>query len=335
MASTPEFHPFTSERARQEFVEFYQEKAKRWPIPCETRVVDTPSGQTLVRMSGRAGDPPLVLLPGARGSSLMWIPNIAALSRQHRTYALDLITDVGLSVLRREFGTAEAYVTWLDEVFDVLFPEARFDLLGISYGGWVASVYASRRPARLRKLVLLAPGGAVLRLSWSFFITVLLLSIHLPGRRERRGGERLRRMIRWLFADTLRSAGADGEAIEQEIYDMIMAGRFLARPRLIWPTVFDDDEWRAFRVPTLFLVGENEKIYSPKAVVARLKRLAPTIRTEIIPGAGHDLTMVAAGLVDERILGFLDEPLPEDRAETPRTIPVRDEVGTRCGRLRR
>src|SRR4029453_13913609 len=96
---------------------------------------------------------------------------------------------------------------------------------------------------------------------------------------------------------TRRGAGADGETVEQEIYDMIMAGRFLARPRLIWPTIFDDDEWRAFRGPTLFRGGENEKIYSPKAVVARLKRLAPTIRTEIIPGAGHDLTMVAAGLV--------------------------------------
>jgi pimeloyl-ACP methyl ester carboxylesterase len=324
--ATPDFHPFASDQARQDFLAFYGENAKRWPVPSETRVVDTPSGQTFVRLSGRPGDPPLVLLPGARGSSLMWIQNIAALSRQHRTYALDLITDIGLSRPRREFGTPEAYVAWLDEVFDVLFPEGRFDLLGISYGGWVASLYASRRPERLRKLVLLAPGGAVRRLSWSFFLSVVLLSIHLPGRRERRGGDRVRRVIRWLFADTLRSAGADREAVEQEIYDLVMCGRFLARPRLIWPTVFDDEEWRAFRVPTLFLVGENEKIYSPKAVVARLNRLAPAIRTEIIPGAGHDLTMVTAGLVDERILAFLADPLPEGPSvDAFRSVSVRHE----------
>jgi pimeloyl-ACP methyl ester carboxylesterase len=309
----PEFHPFASERAREQFLELYQEQARQWPIPSETRVVATPSGETFVRVGGRAGDPPLVLLPGARGSSLMWIPNIAALSAQRRTYALDLITDVGLSIPRREFDTPEAYVAWLDEVFDVLVPEGRLDLMGISYGGWLAALYASRRSARLRKLVLLAPGGGVLGLSWSFFLSLVLLSIHLPGRRERRGGSRVRRMVRWLFADTLRSAGPEREVVEQQLYDMVMSGCFLARPRMIWPRAFGAEDWSGFKVPALFLVGENEKIYPAKAAVRRLHRLAPTVRTEIIPGAGHDLTMVTASLVDERILAFLGEPPPDDR----------------------
>jgi hypothetical protein len=78
--ATESFHPFRSEQAREEFLSFYLEKAKRWPIPSETRLFDTASGMTFVRISGKASDPPLVLLPGARGSSLMWIPNIAALS---------------------------------------------------------------------------------------------------------------------------------------------------------------------------------------------------------------------------------------------------------------
>jgi pimeloyl-ACP methyl ester carboxylesterase len=325
--ATHDFHPFASDRARQEFLAFYEEKAKRWPVPCETRVVETPSGRTFVRVSGRAGDPPLVLLPGARGSSLMWIPNIAALSERYRTYALDLITDIGLSVPRREFGSPENYVAWLDEVFDVLAPEGGVNLMGISYGGWLACVYASRRPDRLRKVVLLAPGGGVLGLSWAFFISLVLLSLHLPGRRERRGGARVRRVMRWLFADTVRSAGADREAVEQEIYDMVMTGRFLARPRMIWPKVFDDEEWRAFNVPALFLVGENEKIYSAKAAVRRLNRVAPAIRTEIIPGAGHDLTMVTADLVNRRIVAFLDEPLPDERAtETRRSVSANHEL---------
>jgi pimeloyl-ACP methyl ester carboxylesterase len=129
-------------------------------------------------------------------------------------------------------------------------------------------------------------------------------------------------MIRWLFTDTLRSAGADHESVERYLCEMVMSGRFLARPRMIWPKVFDNEEWRAFRVPALFLVGENEKIYSPKRAVARLNRVAPAVRTEIIPGAGHDLTMVTAGLVDERILAFLDEPLPDERAADLGAVPL-------------
>jgi pimeloyl-ACP methyl ester carboxylesterase len=303
--ATPAFHPFRSEQAKGEFLAYYEGRAGGWPIAAEARRVDTPAAFTLVRVSGCAGDPPLVLLPGARGSSLMWIPNVASLSVRHRTYAIDLPNDVGLSVPRRAFDKPEDFVAWLDEVLDVLFPGERVDLMGISYGGWIAALYASRRPARLRKVALLAPGGGI-RLSPSFFLGALAVMLHLPGRREG-GGGRLRRLLRWLFADAYREAGRDREAVEQDVLDMVMSGRFLAKPRMMWPTVFTDEEWKAFSVPALFLVGENEKIYSARRVVRRLRRVAPQVRAEIIPGAGHDLAMVRPELVAEKILAFLDE----------------------------
>ena len=57
MATEP-FHPFRSEQAREEFRTFYLQKAKRWPIPSETRLIDTASGVTFVRISGKASDRP-------------------------------------------------------------------------------------------------------------------------------------------------------------------------------------------------------------------------------------------------------------------------------------
>ena len=69
-------------------------------------------------------------------------------------------------------------------------------------------------------------------------------------------------------------------------------------------TVIDDKAWQGFRVPCLFLVGENEKIYSAQAAVGRLQRVAPQVKAEIIPGAGHDLTMVQADLVVRKVLAF-------------------------------
>jgi pimeloyl-ACP methyl ester carboxylesterase len=98
-------------------------------------LIDTASGQTFVRASGRVTDPPLVLLPGARFGSLMWIHNIAALSAHYRTYALDNINDVGLSVNRREISKPQDYVNWLDEALTVLVPEGPLSLMGISFGG--------------------------------------------------------------------------------------------------------------------------------------------------------------------------------------------------------
>ena len=76
-----------------------------------------------VRVSGSPTAPPLVLLPGLRGTSLMWVPVIAALAQHYRVYAPDTVTDVGLSVPRGELSTAADPVRWLDELFGVLSPQ--------------------------------------------------------------------------------------------------------------------------------------------------------------------------------------------------------------------
>jgi pimeloyl-ACP methyl ester carboxylesterase len=303
--ATRTFHPFRSERARAEYTTIDRDWARTWPVPFETRLVDTPSGRTFVRISGRVTDPPLVLLSGVRGTSLMWVHNIAALSAHYRTYALDTITDIGWSAPRREISSAQHLVDWLDEVFGVLVPEGPLDLMGMSYGGWLAAQYALRFPDRLRTVVMLAPGGTVLRFSFRFFARVMLLTVPLPGFG---GTQPVRRVLDWVFQDTVRSGDAGRTLVERDIAAMVQAGRLFVLPRLVWPTILDDATWRAFSVPALFMVGENEKIYSPTAAIRRLNRVAPQVRTELIPGAGHDLTIVQAELVDRKVLEFLGAP---------------------------
>jgi len=71
------------------------------------------------------------------------------------------------------------------------------------------------------------------------------------------------------------------------------------------PVVLTDEQWQSMKVPALFLVGANEKIYSPSEAVERLNRVAPQIKTRIILDAGHDLTLVQAKMVNQIILEFL------------------------------
>jgi pimeloyl-ACP methyl ester carboxylesterase len=305
--TTQAFHPFRSEQARAEFEAFYAERARAWPVACETRLIDTPSGRTFARVSGSRQDPPLVLLAGARGTSLMWIPNIAALSAHHRSYALDTINDIGLSVPWRDGWTPEALVGWLDEVLRVLVPRGKLSLMGMSYGGWLAALYARRFPERLDKLVLVAPGGTVLRLSFAFFVRVMMVLLRRrPGAKE----TALVRTLRWVFEDTVRSGEAGRAFVERDITELLRTARHFTLPRPVWPTVLDDAAWRSWSVPTLFLVGENEKIYSPGAAVKRLHRLAPVVRAEIVPGAGHDVTFAQPERLNRLVQEFLAESAP-------------------------
>jgi pimeloyl-ACP methyl ester carboxylesterase len=312
--ATQSFHPFRSEQAKAEYEAVYAEMAKAWPVPFENLLIDTPSARTFVRASGRPTDPPIVLLSGTRGTSLMWAPMIAALSARHRTYALDTVNDVGLSVRRSETWPPEALVGWLDEVFRVLVPEGPLDLMGMSYGGWLASLYAIRFPERVRKVVLLAPGGTVLRFSFAFFMRVMMiLAIRVPGASE----DTFRRVLRWVFEDAFRNEACRAY-VEGDLAWMLKAGRYFVLPRMVWPTVLDDDAWRRWSVPCLFLVGEHEKIYSPRAALRRLRRVAPLVEAEIIPGAGHDLACVQPDLVSRRVLEFLDEPVAPPSGEPDR-----------------
>ncbi len=301
--TAPPFHPFRSEQAKAEYEALCGEKTKSWPASSETMTLECASGRTFVRACGRTTDPPLVLLPGARAGSLMWTPHVPALSAHYRTYALDIIGDVGFSVNRHKIAKPEDLVNWLDEVLAVLAPEGPVSLMGVSYGGWIAGQYALRHPGRLRKVVLLAPGGTVLPFSFSFFVRITLLCIPVPGL----GGGPLRRMAGWLFRDSAQGSEASRALFEETVADLQKIWRIFALPRPPWSTVLDDKAWQGFSVPCLFLVGENEKIYSPEAAVRRLKRVAPRVKAEIIPGAGHDLTIAQADLVIKKVLEFLGE----------------------------
>ena len=74
-------------------------------------------------------------------------------------------------------------------------------------------------------------------------------------------------------------------------------------------TVLSDQALRDLKVPSLYLVGENEKVYPARKALERLNRVAPQIKTGLIPQTGHDLWIVQAELVTNKLLGFLGDPV--------------------------
>jgi pimeloyl-ACP methyl ester carboxylesterase len=291
------FYPYRSEAARDFCFAYYDTLAeKQWPVASEQSVIPTGFGPTFVRISGPASAPPLALLPGASATSLMWAPNIQALSAEYRTFAVDQIGDIGRSICTKPARRFSDLLVWLNQLFDGLELSRGINLAGISYGGALAAEYALRFPARLNKVILLAPGRTVLPLNTGFVIRLIV-----AAKAKRRG---LASLVRWMFADMARK---DPQWIDATLEQLSINMRSL-QPRWVpLPRVFTDAEWRAFSVPALFLAGEHETIYSAEKAARRLNRVAPRVTAEIVRGAGHDLTFVQAALVNQRILEFLRE----------------------------
>jgi len=59
-----------------------------------------------------------------------------------------------------------------------------------------------------------------------------------------------------------------------------------------WPVAFE--EWDVeTATPVTVLIGERDVIYrgGPQAALARAQRLIPIVRTDILPGANHIMTL--------------------------------------------
>lgn len=109
-----------------------------------------------------------------------------------------------------------------------------------------------------------------------------------------------------LFLKDLFNSGESGRREFEYITENAYLGLRCFKPKmLVNPTVLTDEELQGLKMPTLFLIGENEKIYSTEDAVKRLKGKAPQIQVQVIRDAGHDLILVQTDIVNRFILDFL------------------------------
>ena len=296
----PVHYPFKTMGAQQQYHAYYDERAKEGPIPSLTEYVTTHYGKTCVRIYGEENAPPLVLLPSGFASSLIWLPNIQGLVPHFRIYAVDNIYDVGRSVNTRPVVDASDLVEWLDELFTELELGESINLMGLSFGGWLASQYALRHQDRLSGLVMAAPAATIFPLpgAWAWRGIIGALPPHKFFMTHF--------LTNWMCRDLVKKGDQYSKRmLVNWMNDALMAMNCFRFRMPITPTVLTDEELGSFTIPVLFLVGENEVIYPADKAVHRLQTVAPSIVTEVIPNASHDLTISQTEIVNSKATSFL------------------------------
>jgi pimeloyl-ACP methyl ester carboxylesterase len=300
LSKIPTYHPFKSSKHQKQYLNYYDSRAKQWPVPSTTKYIQTSFGKTFIRISGANDSPTLVLLPSVGTSSLMWIPNIKGLSEHFRVYAIDNVYDSGRSSNSRVMKQPDDIVSWLDELFTGLNLGDSINLMGLSLGGWETSVYTLHRPERLHKSVWIAPIATIMDIPvtwiWRGIIGAIPLKCCMYS------------MVNWAFADLVKKQDEKSIRMVKEIVDDAAIGLKCFKFKMpVTPLVLSDEELQRIKTPTFFIVGDNEVIYKATDAVNRLHKVAPQIKTEIIPNASHDITYVQADLLNERIIAFLKQ----------------------------
>lgn len=212
--------------------------------------------------------PPVVLLHGAGSNSAIWHADVQRWSDTHRLYLIDIIGEPGLSAPARLSRCSDAHAGWLDDVLDRLgVGTAAF--VGVSLGGWLAIDYAIRRPSRVQRLALRAPGGIGRRRYGAALAALALMPF----------GDRGTRL-------SLRIALGPGD-IPDAVIDYLLPIHRNYRPRLDALPMVSDAELTAITAPLFVVLGSRDRLLDSHDTVARLTRLQPEASINLIRGAGH------------------------------------------------
>ena len=260
---------YRTEAGGEEIRRRYRDALSGWPVPAEHLCVPTREGETFVVASGPTDAPPLLLLHGSGTNAVMWMGDVAAWAVHFRVYAVDLIGEPGLSAPSRPPLTSDAYTGWLDDVLGEL-GLTRVSVVGASLGGWLALHYATRRPGRVERLVLLCPGG-IGRQKMAWLVKAVLL----------------RPFGRWGLRRTMESVTGLRLPRTQAFLDSMTLTFTQFKPRKERLPVASDDALHRLEMPVLVIVGEHDAMLDSRDTRRRVECHVPEATVIFLPGVGH------------------------------------------------
>jgi pimeloyl-ACP methyl ester carboxylesterase len=264
-----------------------------WPLPFESRCVQTRFGNTHTVVCGPSDAAPLLLLHAATGfGATQWYPNVADLAQQYHVHAVDFIGSAGKGSQTAPILSEHDCATWLSDLLDELGLD-RAHMAGSSQGGWLALNFALKQPARVTSLALLAPAAAIWPIS-PLMRAFIRIGPLMPA---------------WSGPPSIKALFGGRAEIDPRIVRLLSMHlkHFRYQDRAVFPTPFTDEALCGLPTRNLLLVPEYERIYDPHKALERAQRLIPRLEAELVMGVGHLINMEAPVLTSQRLLRFFGE----------------------------
>lgn len=283
---------FKTKSEKQVYINSYDQALKLWDIPYTEENIPTTYGTAHLIISGVENGKDLVLLHGMDASSTMWYPNIKALSKTHRIYAIDFIMEPGKSTLTTKPLSSEEIVLLYNEIFNH-YKLKNIDLIGASRGGWIATLLATQKENSIDKIVLLSPAQTFKSVDKVRKMTPALLLKLFPNEKN--------------FEKTLKIFSIHPEKISP-VYkrQFYLANKYAkSNSSMLKMHPFSDDELKSITNPVLILIGDQDLINSEKSL-ERAQKLLVNGTTKTINDAGHFLSIDQSKAVNEQLIEFLN-----------------------------
>ncbi|MDA6069640.1 alpha/beta hydrolase [Flavobacterium sp. AC] len=283
---------FKTKSEKQAYINSYDKALKLWDIPYTEEDIKTTYGTAHVIMAGPKNGKDLVLLHGMDASSTMWYPNIKPLAKNHRIYAIDFMMEPGKSTLASKSLSSKEIVILYNEIFDH-YKLKKFDIVGASRGGWIATLLATQKGNSIDKVVLLSPAQTFKFIDKVGKTTSALMLKLFPSEKK--------------FGKTLKTFSAHPEKISP-IYkkQFYLANKYAkSNSSMFKMHPFSDDDLKSITNPVLVLIGDHDVINSEESL-ERAKKYVSNSKTQVIKDARHFLTIDQPKVVNDAMIDFLE-----------------------------
>ena len=258
--------------------------------------VRTRAGRVSTSVLVAGEGPPLVYLHGPFG--LVEPQFIEALAARRTVYVPPHPGFEGTSGIEEFDNTAYELIMHLDELLDALGLHDPVDVVGHSFGASIASDLAAMYPARVRRLVLIAPLGV-----WRDESPQPDLFGLTPGS-----------LGRTLFHDTTTPAAQTmlrPPEDREEAYDWNRKRRrsLIGAAKFLWPLPDQGFTRRAYRVraDTLLVWGEQDAVVPPEPYMGAYAELIAGARTATVADAGHMVVVEKPAETARLVLAHIEE----------------------------
>jgi pimeloyl-ACP methyl ester carboxylesterase len=287
-----EDYVFQTKKEKQSYLNSYDKALKLWNISYTEEDIKTSFGNAHVIIAGPKNGKDLVLLHGMDASSTMWYPNIKALAKNHRVYAIDFLMEPGKSNLTAKPLSKEDIVTWYNEIF-THYKLKKFDIVAASRGGWIAMLLAVQKENNIDKIVLLSPAQTFKFIDKVGKTSSALMLKLFPSEKK--------------FGKTLETFSTHPEKIgpvyKRQFY---LANKYAkSNSSMLKMTPFSNDELKSIKNPILVLIGDKDVINSEDSL-EKAKEFLPDSKTKIIKDAGHFLSIDQTKTVNDAMIDFLE-----------------------------
>lgn len=283
---------FQTKKEKDTYIRSYNKSLKLWNIPYSQENIKTRFGRAHIIMAGPKNGKKLVLLHGMDASSTMWYPNIKALAKTHRIYAIDFLMEPGKSTLTSKALSTEEIVIWYNDIFNY-YKLKNFDIVAASRGGWIATLLATQKYNSINKIVLLSPAQTFKYVDKVGKSSNALLLKLFPSEEK--------------FDKTLEAFSSHPEKISLTYKNQLYLANKYAKSNMsmLQMQPFSDSDLKLITSQVLVIIGDQDAINSEKSL-ERAQSVLTKSNTKIIKDAGHFLSIDQSKDVNEAIISFLN-----------------------------